>query len=347
MKLGIIARADKTGLGNQTRNLARMLNPAKIMIIDSTAFNKNQQYFETYKDYASFIINGFPSSTQVQYFLRGLDAVLTCELFYNNDFISLANARGVRTYNQFNYEFLDNLVNPRLLVPTKFLSPSKWMLEDMQQRFPNRVEYLPPPINHNDFAEVKHVNLSRSGRPRFLHVVGRQAVNDRNGTIDLLESLKYTKEDFELVLKVQTSSPVLEQYKSDKVTLDYSSPLNEVDLYRNFDALIFPRRYAGLSLPMNEALMSGLPVIMTDIEPNNLVLPKEWLAESQYMGTFTTRTDIPYYSAKKELLAQKIDWLCQTNLTKEKKKAFEIGYNNYSQEVLYPQYLRVLEYERS
>lgn len=38
--------------------------------------------------------------------------------------------------------------------------------------------------------------------------------------------------------------------------------------------MILPRKYAGLCLPMNEALMSGLPVIMTDIEPNNVILPK-------------------------------------------------------------------------
>jgi DNA polymerase I-like protein with 3'-5' exonuclease and polymerase domains len=31
---------------------------------------------------------------------------------------------------------------------------------------------------------------------------------------------------------------------------------------------------------MNEALLSGLPVIMTDVSPNNTILPPEWLVEA-------------------------------------------------------------------
>ena len=34
MRLGIIARCDNTGLGNQTRELVKMLNPSKVMVID-------------------------------------------------------------------------------------------------------------------------------------------------------------------------------------------------------------------------------------------------------------------------------------------------------------------------
>ena len=35
MRLGIIARSDNTGLGNQTRELVKMLNPDRILLIDS------------------------------------------------------------------------------------------------------------------------------------------------------------------------------------------------------------------------------------------------------------------------------------------------------------------------
>ena len=40
MRLGIIARSDNTGLGNQTRELVNMLNPDKILLIDSTTLIK-------------------------------------------------------------------------------------------------------------------------------------------------------------------------------------------------------------------------------------------------------------------------------------------------------------------
>jgi hypothetical protein len=49
MRLGIIARCDNTGLGNQTRELVKMLNPDKILLIDSYSFNNNKQYPHWYE----------------------------------------------------------------------------------------------------------------------------------------------------------------------------------------------------------------------------------------------------------------------------------------------------------
>lgn len=342
MRIGLIVRADKTGLGNQTRNLAKLLDPTRVLIIDSTPFNRNKQYFDTFKEYESLISNGFPDDRTVRRFLYNIDAVVTCELFYSNTLIDFANRNGIRTYNQFNYEFLDNLNNPSLPLPTKFLAPSYWHLEDMQEKYPDRVVYLPPPIDEKKFISVQIDNLTRKGKPRFLHVVGRMAYNDRNGTLDLLKSLKYTKSDFELVLKVQDSSTDLEQFKDPRITIDYSSPENEEDLYRDFDAMILPRRYAGLCLPMNEALMSALPVIMTDIDPNNQVLPPEWLVPAVDAGYIQTRTQIPLYSVIQTELAKKIDWLCHTNLVQKKELAANIALNNYSMATLKKKYEEVI-----
>lgn len=346
MNLGIIARADKTGLGNQTRNLVRMLNPHRVLVIDSTPFNGNPQFFDVFDNYPTYIARGFPNDYEIEQFIQGLDAVLTCELFYNSNLVTIADKYGVRTYNQYNYEFLDHLVNPRLALPTKLISPSKWHLGEMQKRYGDRVIYLPPPTFAGDFNEVAEHNMSLPlGKPRFLHTVGRMAMNDRNGTLDLLNALQYTKEDFELVLKVQTgfNLPV----NDPRVVVDRSSPNNEAELYRGFHALILPRRYAGLCLPMNEALLSGLPVIMTNVEPNNYVLPPEWLVDARIMGSFKARTNIELYSAYPDSIAQTIDWICANVKTSQwiiqQRHAHKIGYDNYSAEVLRPRYLEVIK----
>lgn len=342
MNLGIIARADKTGLGNQTRNLVRLLNPFRVMVIDSTPFNGNRQYFETYKNQNTMIVKGVPRSNEIMRFLRGIDAVLTCEVFYSNNFVNIADMKGVRTYNQYNYEFLDNLCNGRLPLPTKLLSPSKWMLEEMKNKFPDRVFYLPPPLFINDFEKNYHINIKRTGKPRFLHTIGRMAAHDRNGTLDLLQCLKYTKSDFELVLTVQSMPSDMKLYTDERVRVSVVNPVNESDLYEDFDALILPRKYAGLCLPMNEALVSGLPVIMTDISPNDKVLPREWLVKSEKTGSFKARTEIDIHSVNHRELAKKIDWLCQTNLSIEKENAYTIGKENYSSEVLLDKYKEVI-----
>lgn len=343
MRLGIIVRADKTGLGNQTRNLCKMLNPDKVLIIDSRPFNKNEQFFETYKGYYKQISRGFLTDQEINRFLINLDTVITCELFYSNNFVNIANRRGVKTFNQYNYEFFDNFSNPNLTLPTQLISPSKWHLEEMQNNF--GVVYLPPPINSVAFEDVFQYNNRRVGKRRFLHVVGREAVNDRNGTLDLLDSLQYTTSDFELVVKIQNNSSLPEKYIDPRITFDFSSPLDEVELYRDFDAMILPRRYAGLCLPMNEALMAGLPVIMTDIDPNNKILPKKWLVASERKGHFMTRTKIDIYSAKHKDLAKKIDELVNLSdrdLKLEKLGARAIGNLNYSDIILKPKYLELL-----
>lgn len=342
MNLGIIVRMDKTGLGNQTRDLAIMLKPKKVMLINSQSFNKNEQHPENYIGIPKQIVKGFPSPQEISTFLNGLDAVLTCELFYSPRFIDMARIRGIKTYNQYNYEFFDNFINPRLSLPTLLISPSKWHLSKMSKDF--GAQYLPPPVIASRYEKIACINLARGDKkiPKLLHIVGRQAIHDRNGTDDLLSSLKHTDANFTLVIKIQSGSALQEGCDDPRVVFDNSNPDNEEDLYKDFDALILPRRYAGLCLPMNEALMSALPVIMTDIDPNNKILPSEWLVKSDLKGSFKARTEINIYSARPKELAKRLDWICTTDILKEKEKARAMGLANYSDTALLPKYKALL-----
>lgn len=338
MRLGLIARMDKSGLANQTRNLAYMLKPSKIMVIDSTLFNKNDQYPETYEGFNAYRVNGFPSRVQYRTFMRGLDAIISCETFYNSTVVNDAKQLGVKTFLQYNYEFLDNLLPRGAAVPDVFISPSYWKLDEMKQLF-NNVVYLPPPTDARTFTKARNNNFARDGK-KFLHIVGKPAVNDRNGTVDLIEALKYTDADFELHIKAQVKLDI--EVNDSRVHFDYRRPTDESELYDGYDAMILPRRYAGLCLPMNEALMSGLPVIMSDIEPNNKILPKKWLVYAKKKSEFMTRTMIDLHETDHLNLARKLDWLCRTDLNVEKAEAFELGYNNYSVETLKSKYEELL-----
>jgi len=109
-------------------------------------------------------------------------------------------------------------------------------------------------------------------------------------------------------------------------------------MYRDFDAMILPRRYGGLSLTTNEALISGLPVIMSNTSPNNQLLPENWLVDGEVSGQFMTRAIIDIFKTDSLKLGQKLDWLTLQDFDKMKIKAFEIGYDNFSETVLKPQY---------
>lgn len=341
MRVGLIARSDRTGLGNQTRNLARMLRPDEILLIDSTTFNHNEQHPETYAQYSTTTIMGFPSDAFIEGWLKGLDVVITCEIFYNLNFVDIAKKMGVKTINHYNWEFADYLRNEYLTLPDKMLTPSKWHWEDAKRLWGN-VEYLPTPVFVDDYKEVYEHNLKREGKKRFLHVMGRQAINDRNGTMDLIRAMRYSGEDFELVIKAQTVTSDLVT-TDPRITIDTTQPENEVELYRDFDALILPRRYGGQCLPMTEALCAGLPVIMTDVSPNNELLPPFWLVPAVESGRFMTRTWIELYTVSVSALGERLDFLSKKDLQGDKQQAYNIGYREFSNYELENKWEKLIE----
>jgi hypothetical protein len=94
---------------------------------------------------------------------------------------------------------------------------------------------------------------------------------------------------------------------------------------------------------MNEALMSALPVFMTDISPNNFILPPEWLIESEKIDRLLTRMTLDVYGADPKKLAICIDnYVNNINKDKEKKKAYDIGMQNFYVDTLKNKYLSVI-----
>ncbi len=342
-KLGLIAFANNGGLGAQTRRLAKMLKPERIMVVDSTGFSPNkEQNLDWYKDFDFFTCAGFPSNKDCEKFLQNLTHVFTCENPYNFNLVWYGQKQGTKIYCQSNYEFCDNLDKPYLPVPDKFLMPSYWKIQEMEDLFGReRVSYLPPPIDPAEFEKARQVNLTRIGKPRFLHIIGTVASYDRNGTLDLLDSVRLTKSDFELVLRTQHSLPMEYFLDDPRVKYEIGSVGTNAEMYEGFDALFLPRRYGGLSLTTNEALMSGLPVVMTDISPNKTLLPKEWLVDTSLMINFNARASINVYSVNFQKMADKIDWFANHDLSFAKEQAFKIAMENFSEEVLRADYQRL------
>lgn len=342
MKLGIVVRADDTGLGNQTHELVKMLNPDRVLLIDSSTFhNKNKQNYEWYENRNVVVSKGFPDNKTLLKFFDGLKVVISCETFYNKNFVILARKKRIKTILQYNFEFLDHLSNNNLVLPDVLLAPSLWRFDEVEQKFGSKclVTCLPPPTDEKLFNKNKDINKKRSNR--LLHVGGKAAIYDRNGTNSVIEMLKYSKQDYELVLKSQT--PLDIESSDERIVINQGNEINREDLYSGYDAMILPRRYAGLCLPMNEALMSGLPVFMTDISPNNKILPKDWLADSIFVKMFMARIGIELYNADPEGLAEIVDnYFSQKDLSKDKEKSYVIGYDNFSSEILKQKYIDLI-----
>lgn len=340
-KLGIVVRADDTGLGNQTHELVKMLNPESILVIDSSGFhNKFAQHFDWYENRKVIVSRGFPDNRTLLRFFFDINVVISCETFYSKQFIALAKKKRIKTILQYNFEFLDHMSNEKIMLPDVLLAPSPWRFEEVQEKFQEKclVLHLPPPTDELLFKDNKTKNSSTS--KRLLHVGGKAAIYDRNGTNSVVDMLKYSKEDYELIIRSQSQLSI--DCNDERVKVVASSEENREDLYSGYDAMILPRRYAGLCLPMNEALMSGLPVFMTDISPNNIILPKNWLVDSSFVKTFMARIGIDLYAVDPEQLAETIDRFFSEDIVKEKEKAFDIGYSNFSHSALKQKYIDLI-----
>jgi hypothetical protein len=343
MRLGVIARSDNTGLGNQTKELVKMLNPDKILLVDSTSFNNNRQHPDWYKQYDVIkTIKGMPRTKEILAFLENIDVVISCETFYHLDFVDIARKRNIKTILQYNYELFGNLVHPEWPLPDVLLSPSSWNIDVVKEKFglKCKVYHLPPPTDTSLFNTARENNLSKTHK-RILHIAGKKAAKDRNGTNTVVEMLKHSSADYELVIATQTPLDFIT--KDSRLKINKDNVRNREDLYNGYDAMVLPRRYAGLCLPMNEALISGLPVFMTDISPNNQILPHNWLVGSNKIGEFKTKSMVDIYEADATKLGKTIDnYINSNSINKDKNTAVELGFNNFSVEVLKDKWLNII-----
>jgi glycosyltransferase involved in cell wall biosynthesis len=282
MKLGMIVRQDNTGLGIQSWEAYRHLSPDRVMVVDMSQYKLLKQYPGRFGE-PFMRVRAMPSLEQVQAFLKGLDAVFTCETPYSYYLLKRAHERRIRTIIQPNYEFAPWIQRNSVPRPDVFAVPSTWHYDD----FPGLKMLLPVPIAVDRFQ----IQPSLQAR-KFLHIAGLPAAHDRNGTVLLIKALAHVQSQIRLEIFTQARNyvePILTAYsvpRNVQVVVNRMQPDNYWEMYCGQDVLLMPRRYGGLSLPVNEAVGAGIPVIMPAVVPNCDWLPKDWLVPATDMFTF-------------------------------------------------------------
>lgn len=320
MKIGLIARCDSTGLGIQSKEFFDHIK-CKALVIDFSAMAPVKSFDSILKPNIDWYpgqkvfrwgkvhnVRGDIPIHVINEFLDGLDIVFAMETPYDFNIFDACAERGIKTIIQPNYEFLDFPSN-RIRPPSLFGVPSKWNWHNI----PEPKKFLPVPVN-TDIAPISGF------KPRtFLHIAGRPAHADRNGTQTLFKALKYVKEDITIHIRSQWPVTIPQQtYRAKvKIEVDYSNKQHYFDNYTTGGVLVMPRKYGGLCLPMNEALACEMPIITTDISPNHLWLPGEWLVPSLHTGSFLSKKKVDVYEAQLLELAAKIDQFCNEDFYRE------------------------------
>lgn len=329
-RLGLIVRSDNTGLGIQTRAYYKHLKPERVMLVDISMINGNQQHYGWYEN--PYVIKGMPTDAECRTFLQGLDVVLTAETSYNANFYEIARQMGVKTVCVENPEFYDYIKYPHFPMPDVIILPSVWKQHEITMHAKSRgtkVVQIHHPVDLEEFPYTERQQAT------FMHIAGKPAANDRNGTHLFLRACPNG------LVTTQSSDFLYQLSRTYRHSRIVTSIENPKQLYIMGNILVLPRKYGGNCLPLNEALASGMPVIMPDIEPNNHLLPPEWLVPAHVVSSFEPRTKVDIYETNHDALVSKLNWFLECHMPTESRKAYEIA-KTISWEELKPKYEEVL-----
>jgi glycosyltransferase involved in cell wall biosynthesis len=183
----------------------------------------------------------------------------------------------------------------------------------------------------------------------FVHNAGHGGLKGRNGTAELLEALPLVKSPVKLILRSQDRMPV--QAHEGRVRMGNvevfasSGTLEEKWLYDAGDVFLFPEKFNGLSLPLQEARAAGMLVMCGDRFPMSEWLPREPLIP--VAGYRKNRIGPPYHEFSEAVfdpkdIAATIDRWYGRDIT-EYSASGKAWAESMSWAKLRPRYLEVLE----
>ncbi len=203
---------------------------------------------------------------EVKECIRNMDAMLFFETPFDWDIIKFCKEVGTRCSIVSMYECTPNNVPHE---PDLWINPS--LLD--QQYFPQGV-FIPIPVSTGEWQ------LKERAR-KFVHNGGDLGINHRNGTLYVLEAMKYVKSPIDITIRSQNVDEfnvlidIHKHVKTDpRVTLVKGNIPHE-DLWSPFDVCVAPERKNGMSFPLIEAFSGGLLCITTQRFPMNTWLPCE------------------------------------------------------------------------
>jgi glycosyltransferase involved in cell wall biosynthesis len=262
MRVGLVARADDRGLGMMTWEVHRHLHITRTLVVREPGAEAHgfQPHLDRYRlpTVVTFNAPNLPEPT-VRAWLDGLDVVYGAETWYDERFPRWAAEAGVATVLHAMPEFY----RPEM-ASTVTWAPTRWRLDLLPAGDMTRV--VPVPVDPRPIARPHTHEMSRL---RVVHVVGRRAAADRNGTLVLARALPYLRDCDVRVWCQDRRLPAMRRPARVGLDVRLGGVADRWSMYEGADVLVLPRRYGGLCLPALEAMACGLAVVMPDCSPND------------------------------------------------------------------------------
>lgn len=243
MSKGIVCLATEQGLGRQAKSF-----------IDNGLVQEVFCYpHSTYTNHYEWYPNRCKTYDEM---LDKVSEVWFLETPFNWDFVLKARGRGIKTVLFLMYECSRLPLIPDVLVGGSIMER----------------------IHFGDNVKVVNVPAPREIKWRlrekaqvFVHNAGHGGIGGRNGTKELLEAMQYVKSPIKLIIRTQNLD-----FKSDDPRVDIRHGDFPYDtLFDEGDVFIYPDKFGGSCLPIQEAHSAGMMIMTSNRIPLNTWLPKE------------------------------------------------------------------------
>ena len=265
-------------------------------------------------------------------FIDSVDILLLFELEWYSDVIQEARKRGKKVILMPMYE-----CSPFPIIADCYLTVSDLDHKYYTQMYKGRnIKRINVPVN----SSVKW--KLRESANVFVHNAGNARGGDRNGTQALLDSIKFVKSK-NIKIKIRSQHSNYTKVNDERVEYDFSEQSFE-NLWNEGDVFLFPERWNGLSLPIQEAYGSGMMIMCGNRFPMNKWLPNKPMINVAGYQKMRILPNIPFESAQYNPLdiASKIDEFANTDITKYSQMGLE-WYEKNSWSLLKKEYSKIME----
>lgn len=270
MRIGLIARAETArGLGVQTRNFFDHMPVASTLLIEMP----NPDSTLDVDGYTGEVLR-VPVDTRhhtlpeepVRDWLSTVDVVFSVETTYDWRLPDWAREANARTVIQGNPEFFRH----HLPGFQHQAHPDEWWWPTSWRPIPELPAGPVMPVPMPDMPRI--AAPSTSDEPlRLLHVIGKRAHLDRNGSDTVVQAMRSMIHPTVLTLHGLEGElwPDLPRSKRVSYRLNLTETADRWSMYVDQSVLVMPRKYGGLCLPALEAAACGVAVMMPRVSPND------------------------------------------------------------------------------
>ena len=261
-RIGIIARCDNTGLGVMTVDFFQNIVVQKVLVVPGI----QESHVDRFANRLGVTVispTGMPTLEDIDRFLEKVDVVVAFETPYDWNIFMRARQLGIKTVLIPMYEWTPP--NDKIpCCPDLFLCPSRLDYEEL----PEPKQYIPTPVNRNIIPF-----RMRTQAEKFVFINRMGGFKLRNSLHVLLEAIPLVKSRVEFLIRSQIPIPPI----SDTRVSVQMEEVNYENLWKEGDIYLHLHRWDGLSLPINEAMAAGMPIIAPNFYPHNEFLPKKLL----------------------------------------------------------------------